>query len=381
MYLAMLKKDLKQFFRSKFNVIILLIFPIILITTLAVGLKSIMSGSNIFHENENEIVYYNIIGESPYESSFLEFTKTLDDNIHINFKEISDLNIVKEDINNYKALAYVEFNGEDIKYYSSESGEKTEGKIFKEIFNSFLSGYGTYKTIESFDKNAFNNFVANKYDSYVKQEVLNDKKELGAGEFYTFAELALIIMFLGQTIGEVTFKEKQLRTVNRIVMSKGNHFKMMLSKISLGVIIGTLQTLLVYLYTSLVLKINWGENTIKFIALFIVFSLFVSVVGAVIGALAKTEGVVSGGLNIFAFLAGALGGCFTPLSMIISIPIINKLVYISPVYWISTATSTMICGFETIAYIIALAIPIILALIFLFIYFIAVKRKGGLISV
>lgn len=379
MYLAILKKDLKQFFRGKVNIIILLIFPIILITTLSVGLESIMDGGHVFEDEST--VYYTISEKSPYKKGFLEFRKAVDESINIKFKEAKNLNEIKEKVDNYEALAYIEFNGEEIEYYESDKGVKLEGRIFKEVFNSFLKECGTYETIGNFNKEAFSSFVQSKYSSFVEEESLNGAKKLTAGEFYTFAELALIIAFLGQTIGELTFKEKRLTTVNRIVISKASHLIMMLSKISLGVIIGTVQTLLVYGYTSLVLKIDWGENTIKFIILFIIFALFMSVSGAVIGALAKTEGIASGILNVFSFIWGALGGCFTPLAMIISIPIINKLVYLSPIYWISTATSTMICGFNTVAYTVAIIIPIGLSIIFLSVYFIKRNNKGGIINV
>lgn len=376
MYLAMLKKDFKQFFRSKINVIILIIFPIVLITTLSIGLKDMINGESIFKEGDKDIVYYTMDERSKYKEGFLEFTKAVNESVKIQFKEVENLELVKGKVDNYEAIAYINFNGENIEYYSSENGEKTKGKIIKSIFESFLKEYGTYETIGTFNKEAFNSLVKNKYSSYVEEEKLTGAKALTAGDFYTFAELALIILFLGQTIGHLVYKEKELKTIDRIIISKSSNFLMMLSKISLGTLIATFQTILVYFYSSLILGVNWGENSIAFIILFIVFGAFASVVGAVVGILAENEGTVTGGLNIIIFVIGALGGCFTPLTMILSIPIISKLVYISPVYWISTATSTMISGFHSNAYYIAVAIPIILSLIFLGIYFIVTKKRG-----
>ncbi|MGL5416796.1 MAG: ABC transporter permease [Clostridium sp.] len=380
MYLAMLKKDLKQFFREKFNIIILIVFPIVLISTLSVGLQSMMDGGNVFKEDGEHVVYYSIEKDSPYKEGFLGFGQAMDESINVKFKEEKNFEDIKEKVDNNQALAYISFKGEEIEYYTSANGAKIEGRIFNEIFNSFLKEYGSYETIGTFNKAAFMNFVQNKYDTYVEEERINGAKKLTAGEFYTFAELALIISFLGLTIGEMTFKEKRLKTVNRIIMSKSSHLIMLLSKISLGVIIGTLQTLLVYGYTSLVLKVEWGENTVKFLVLFIIYSLFMSITGAVIGSLCKKEGMTSGILNIFSFVWGALGGCFTPLSMIISIPVLNKLVYLSPIYWITTATSTMICGFQTIAYKIAMGIPIVFSIIFLLVYFLKSRDKEAVIN-
>ena len=43
-----------------------------------------------------------------------------------------------------------------------------------------------------------------------------------------------------------------------ILLSKTNENMMIISKVTMGVIIGTMQTLLVYVYSSFVLKVNWG---------------------------------------------------------------------------------------------------------------------------
>lgn len=379
MYLAMLKKEFKQFFRTKVNIVMLIIFPIVLISTLAVGLKDMMDGESIFSGDIKDVVYYTMDDGNKYKEGFLEFSKAVSETVPIIFKVPTDIEKAKLEVDDYKSLAYLEFKGDKIDFYSSKKGMKTKVEIFKGVFDGFLREYATYETIGEFNKEAFADLVKAKFDSYVEMDS-NKGKSVSAAEFYTFAELALIILFLGQTIGEYTYKEKQLKTINRINMSKSNHLMMLLSKISLGTIMGAVQTFLVYGYTSLVLDVDWGENTIKFLILFIVFGAFASIVGAIVGALAKNEGVVAGGLNVAIFFIGTLGGTFTPLSMILTIPGFNKLVYLSPIYWITTSTSTMICGIQTDAYYIALIIPIVLSLIAIAIYCLITKKRGGIVN-
>ena len=56
MFFVMLKKELKMFFRSKGNVMMLFLFPIILITTLSLSLNKLMSAEvEIFGENDRNI--------------------------------------------------------------------------------------------------------------------------------------------------------------------------------------------------------------------------------------------------------------------------------------------------------------------------------------
>ena len=164
-------------------------------------------------------------------------------------------------------------------------------------------------------------------------------------------------------------------------MSMASERTMILSKVALGTIISILQIILVYIYTSLILKVNWGENTLKFILLFVVFGLFSSMLGAIVGIASKTDTATGGILNGATFVICALGGCYTTRAMITSVPVLNKLMYLSPIYWINTATSTMICGLESNLYLIAIIIPIVLSVLLLIFYSVVMKKRGGTIDV
>ena len=117
-----------------------------------------------------------------------------------------------------------------------------------------------------------------------------------------------------------------------ILLSKTNENMMIISKVTMGVIIGTMQTLLVYVYSSFVLKVNWGENALKYMLLYIALALFASMIGAIVGIVSKNDTAVSGILFVVTFAFSILGGCCSTREMITSIPFINKLAYISPIY-------------------------------------------------
>ena len=377
MFFVMLKKELKMFFRSKGNVIMLFLFPIILITTLSLSLKNIMSSeTEIFGENDKDsIVYYSVDENAKYKDGFFMFVDRIKKEINIKFKEVEDLDKVKDKIDDDKAIAYVSLYKSNFDIYTSKNGDTTKSKIFKSMIESLFNKYGTYETIEKLNEKSVNNVIKSTYDKYVVSENINGKKTVTSAEYYTFAELALIILNVSTVIGELVYKEKQLNTINRIKMSKVSERTMIFSKIALGIIISILQIILVYIYTTLILKVNWGENTLKFILLFIVFGLFSSMLGAIVGISCKTDTAVAGILNGIMYLICILGGCFSTRLMITKVPILNKLMYLSPIYWINTAINTMICGLDTNLYLVAIMIPIILSFL-LFSYSEIIKRRG-----
>lgn len=380
MYLAILKKEIKQFLRSKGNIVMLFVFPVILITTLSVGLKDMMSNmEGIFgKESKTSKVYYSLEDESEYKEGFLAFKKGVEDNINIKFEETSSIDNVIDDVDSHEALAYIDIKKNGFELYSSKNGESTQGKIFRNIFESSLNRYAAYGAIEEYNPEAFKNLIQSKYDDYVEKDSEYKSRDVSSSEYYTFAELALIILYIAPIVGESVYKENQLKTINRIRLSKVNESILICAKVSLGLLIGVAQTLLVYAYSSTVLGVNWGENALKFIILFVALAIFASVVGVIIGLLAKKDTTVNSILQVAIVIICAFGGCYTPLSMIISIPVLSKLVYLSPIYWINVATSSMVLGFESSAYMIALAIPIVISIVGVIAYLAIMRKKVGI---
>lgn len=379
MFLAMLKKEFKQVLRAKKTFIFLFIFPIVLITTLSVGLKNILTSGDIFGSgDEYSKVYYTIDDNSKYKQGFLEFKEGVEEAVNIKFEETSALDKVKDQVDKYDALAHIEVNDTGFKFYSSKNGEKVKVKIFASIFESILNEYATYETIGEYNPKAFANLVANKYDEYVVKKDVSGVRDITSSEYFTFAELALIIFYVSSTVGESVYKENYLTTINRIRLSKVTESSLIGVKVLVGIVISILQTLLIYVYSSKVLDVNWGENTFKFMSMFLAFGIFASVIGAIIGLMAKNDSTVSGVLSIITIVICFLGGCYAPLSMVIGMSPINKLIYLSPIYWINTAISSMLCGIESNAYFIALGVPLGLSVLCLLAYLGILRNKGGL---
>ena len=295
---------------------------------------------------------------SKYNHGFLDFKQGVEEAVNIKFEETSSLDKVQDEVDKYDALAHIEVTDTGYKFYSSKNGEKMTGKIFESIFKSILNEYASYETIAEYNPKAFSNLVKDKYDDYVVKKDVSGVRDITSSEYYTFAELALIIFYVAGIVGETVYNENYLTTINRIRLSKAKESAFIGAKILAGVIISALQILVVYAYSSTVLDVNWGENTFKFMAMFLAFGIFASVIGCTLGLMAKNQNAVSGILNVVTIVICFLGGCYVPLHMIIGISPINKLVYLSPIYWINTAISSMLCGIESNAFMIALGAAI-----------------------
>ncbi|ADL52488.1 ABC transporter permease [Clostridium cellulovorans] len=380
MFLAMIKKEIKQLLRTRKTLVTMFVFPIVLITTLSLGLKNMMSSGDIFGSGEKYSKVYYTIDDEKYKEGFFHFKEAIEGSVNIKFDETSSLDEVKDEVDQYDALVYIDVKSDGFDIYSSKNGESMKTKIFRSIFESLLNEYAVYDTVGQYNPKAFEKFVENKYDEYVVKKDVGGVRDITSAEYYTFAELALIILYVATMISESVYKEKQLTTINRIRLSKTKETALVGAKVLVGIIIAILQTALVYVYSSFVLDVNWGEHTLKFISMFLAFGIFASVIGAIAGILAKNDTTAAGILNAITIVTCFLGGAYTPVSTLVGMAGVNKLMYLSPIYWINTAISSLLCGIESNAYIIALAVPLGLSTVCLIMYFGVLRNKGGIVN-
>lgn len=379
MFVSLLKKEFLQFIRNKANLVMLFVFPIVLITTLSFGLEDMMnSSSKIFEKGDKDsTVYYYIDKNCDYEEGFNTFKKEISKSINVDFKEKKLTKSIKKKIDNYDAIIHINVSNDGFKVYSSSKGDSTKSKILKGVFESLVNQIASYQTIYKNNPQAFQNLIDKNVNSIVDEN--KDLRNESSSEYYTFAELGLIILYIATIVSESVSNENKFTTINRLRLSKLRESYILLAKVFMGVLIGIVQTLLVYVYSTNVLNVNWGDNTLKFMAIYIALSFFASMLGALVGICSKTEGSASGGiLNGLIIFFCAFGGCYTPLFLIISSPTMEYIAKISPLYWINTATSSMICGIDTSSYIVAVVYPIVFSIVALILYLIINKSKGGI---
>ncbi|MDU1312873.1 MAG: ABC transporter permease [Clostridium septicum] len=372
--LLMINKEVKQFFRYKGNVIMLFIFPLVLITCLVFALKGVMGGElNIFKDTK---VLYKVEEKSKYYHGFEIFKNKFNKISSVEFKEVGNTDQAKALVDERQAIGYISINEEGYNFYRRKSGETTAGKIFRGVFEQTLANYSLVDTILEEDPTRLQEVLKEESNKYVSEGSIGGKG-ITSFEYYTFAELALIILYISITIAYSVYEENKLTTINRIRISKSNDFQLIFSKGIVGIIIAILQIVEVYIFSTFILNVEWGDKLPIMVLVLISLSIFSSVIGIIVGLLARDSKNINGILNSSIIVICMLGGCYAPLSMIKSIPILSSLVKVSPVYWANTALISLNTGVDNNSGLTSILVSLILSLVLVLSYFFIRKIKGG----
>lgn len=372
MFISMVIKELKLFSRNKGSLVMMFAFPIILITILGFALESMM-GSDINFFDDSKVIY--IIEDSKYEAGFNIFKETMEDEFDgLIFEETKDIEESKKLVLDNKAMCFISITNDGYSYFRNEKGESQNSKIFRSIFEGVINKYALIDVVMKNDPAIISSITKDEADKYTDEITVGNRTIISI-DYYTFAELALIILYVSAIVGESVVNEKKLGTFNRISLSNASTLKLILSKISLGLIIVSIQILVVYFYSTIVLKAHWGENYLYMIFNLLCLGIFSSVLGVVVGMIIKDGKTLNGILNIIIVIMCLFGGSYTPLSMVKSIPVLGDIAIISPVYWINSSLISLSTGVTDTYSKVAISITLGLSFILVFIYLIYSKTK------
>lgn len=174
------------------------------------------------------------------------------------------------------------------------------------------------------------------------------------------------------------YKDRFLHTMTRLKVSNTNRFNILASKIALGIIIGLMQTLVVYIVSTKLLHVNWGDNLTYIMLVLISFIIFSSVLGIFISMIFHNQKTAYTVNNILIIIMGFLGGSYVPICLVKSSKITSFLCNIMPNYWANIALLGLHYNMETKYYIISILISLSLSLIMLIVgNFISKQRVGG----
>lgn len=379
MFFYLLKKEIMQFSRDKGNVIMMFIFPILLITVLGYALDSIMSSSyDIFEDGK---VYYYVQDESDYEEGFKEFAKGFEKDFEdVKFIETKNISKAKADVNQNTAYGLITIDKDGFEYYRNPNGEKSGAKIFREIFEGIINDYSLINLVVDTNPMMINEIINEKAKEYTESNKVGEHP-ISSIDYYTFAELCLIILYVATIVGQSVIREKEIKTINRINISKSGKVKVLLSKLTLGMIIGIIQIGTVYVYSTKVLDANWGENLLPMMINLICFTLFATMLGMGLGTFTKDGKVLSGILSPLIIIICLLGGAYMPLSALKAIPGFSTFIQISPMYWINSALISISTGINDVYSKVAIGICLSFSLLIFILILIKEKKQGGDLSV
>ena len=329
-------KEFKLFFRSKGNVLFILLFPLILIGIMSYALNSMIGGNAGVSIDKGKILY---IAEEENENyqRFVMFEEMMKKDGTVEFERLSpsEASDGKKKVDKQKAYALITVTDSGFDYYRSPYNEPYAAQVIRSYFEqiSVLSPEAAAA-------------AAAPDLSGVKYESVNVKK-IDSKTYYTIVELTFMIIYIAMIVGKSVFMEKELETNNRIVLAGSGMVNVILSKIVLGTVLGIVQTLIVYVFSRLVLRVEWGSKFLLMMLLLVLLSATVSAMGAALGAMVKNKVIISNTVLALAILFGLFGGMFTPIPYLESNKVIGFMMKCTPLYWVNKGMISLQQGIIT----------------------------------
>ena len=376
--LTLIKKEVKAFFRSKSDVIVMLIFPVILIFVMGKSLNNLMSvEKNIF---DNKVIYYRINAQINNEKElqlFYDFMINFEKSTNVNFVENNNYKKATNDVNNNKAICFMDIYDNNINYFRNEKKESTESTMFRNLYEQYMRKYSFLQTMSKSNPEQMTDLSNYYIKILLKDEGINEE-EVNSYTYYTFAELTLIILYISTITSISMYKERFLHTMTRLKVSNTNKFNILISKIALGIIIGLMQIFLVYIVSTKLLYVDWGENLIYIMMVLISLIIFSSVLGIFISMIFSDQKTAYTINNILIIIMGFLGGSYVPICLVKSVRITSFICNIMPSYWANIAILGLSYNIETKYYIISIFISLSLSVLMLILgNFISRQKVGG----
>ncbi|MCY6369648.1 ABC transporter permease [Clostridium ganghwense] len=359
--LNIITKEVKQNFRNKRTLAIMILFPVILIVILGTAFSKSMSNDIKLGEIK---VLYTVQGEGNIGETFKELQKELKD-YNVGFKETENIERAKSSVqdSNYSCYLLIDENNKDIKIY--KNNRYYLGASFVEgILNTFVQRYNVINEIKEKNPGVLEEVAKGSEKKYTRVQSLNEKKEPRAIDYYGVTMTTLIILYSAFTGAYGMIGEKNRKTEARIIAAPITKKEIFMGK-TLGTLVVTIfQISIVIIFSKYVIGVNWGNN-IGMLLLVIGSEIIMAVsMGIGVAFLTKTEAAMSGILNFLIPITVFLGGGYVPLEEFNS-EILNTISNFSPVRWVNSSILNIVFRNNYEKVIPAITINLVIAVIFL----------------
>jgi ABC-2 type transport system permease protein len=355
-------KEIKQSFRDKKNMSMMILFPIILIIVLGSALKSAFSG-NLTIETPKVLYKIESTSQSAKElkANFIDKGKEF----NIEFEEAEDIDKAKESLTGKGDYAcIIEMKEENkILIYKNDKRNLSAGLV-EIMLSTYVQKYNSVAEIVKVNPKAVGEIISDNNAEYTQISSVNETRKPSSTDYYAVTMLTLIIMYGASTGLYGVARERSSKTRDRILSGPVKKYEFLIGKTLGGIVVTTLQVIIVIVVSKYALKTNWGDDI--FTILLTVISLIVMSIsmGVGLGFIFKKANVASGILNfaipVMAFLAGAY----------ISVDQFqNKtfqlITYLSPVRWTNKAVFGVIYNSDYSKVIPAIAINLAISVVFI----------------
>jgi ABC-2 type transport system permease protein len=366
-------KEVKQSFRDKKNMRMMILFPIVLILVIGSALSSAFSNNLTIKTPK---VFYRIESNSEealqLKNNFIDKGKEF----NIEFMEAESSDKAKDAlINGSDYACFLEVKEENkIVLYKNDREEMSAGLV-ESILETFVQKYNTVAEIAKVNPRIVSDIVSNNNADFTEIVSVNKTRKPTSMDYYAVTMLTLIIMYGANTGLYGIAGERSSKTRDRILIGPVKRYEFLTGKTLGGIFVTALQVLVVIAFSKYILKTNWGDDI--FTVFLTVLSLIVMSIsfGVGLGFIFKKTNVASGILNfaipIMAFLAGA----YVAIDGIEN-KVFQTITYLSPIRWTNKAIFGVIYNSDYSKVIPAIIINLAISVVFIAICSVLFRREN-----
>lgn len=366
-------KEVKQVFRDKITLSLIVMLPIVLIFILGMALsKTFTSDEKI---TKVEAIYINEdTGELG--KSFDNFIKNME-SINVSFKKVEDVNEGKKSIKNNKYDCLIEINKgyKEIKIYKN-SEINFKGDLVESVLRSYVNRYNVVNEVAKINPVYVKKILSQgNNQNYVNIQSLNKKKTPTSVGYYAVTMLTLAIMYASLSASNSITLEKVRKTWNRVIASPIKKYQLFVGK-TLGQFLSiVIQMTVIIVASKLLLNAYWGEDIFSVYLIILSEAFFTISLGIGIGFITKSPEIAPGILSAIIPFMIFMGGGYFPINTIDN-NILQGIANVSPIKWVNDALFKIIYANDYSYMGIAIAINMVAGLIFLMISVNAMRKES-----
>lgn len=372
----LIEMEIKEFFKNKIYVIAIFIFPLIFIIIMGTALDEHMSmNNNIFRD---KIIYYRISNsDDKHLKFFYNFMVEFEKKTNVSFIQVDKNEVAMKSVNNNKAISFIDLNEDNYKYFRNENKESSESKVFRNVLEQYYKKYNLLGGLGENNYTELEKIINNQISISLKSKNIS-QEEVNSFTYYTFTQLTLIILYIPIIMSISIYKDKNLQRTSRLKKLKFNNINILISKVVLGLVIGILQILIIYLVSIRFFYVNWGKNLLAMFVVLVTLIIFSSILGIFIFTMCSKQKTTIMISNILIIAMGFLGGAYAPIGLLKSSSVTSFLSKISPTYWSNISLISLSQGVDANYHVISIAFSMVISiLLLLIIYFLMSKEKAG----
>ena len=359
--ISIIIKEIKHNFRDRKSMVMMILFPIALIVVISAAFSSSFSSSIDIGTPK---VLYSIEGSGVasdnFKTGFIEKGK----DFKIEFTKMNDMDSAKKKLVSKEYDAIIEMKSDNkIEFYKSNV-ESLRAGVVESILSTYVQEFNVIIDVCKVNPGIINSLIRDNNNNYSTIISVNKSSQPSSLDYYTIAEIALIIMYAGMAGLFGIASEKNSKTRDRILISPVRKYEFLIGK-TIGGVIGTiLQIAIVILFSKYVLKANWGNDIFTVLLIFISQIIMAISIGVGLGFIFKNENVANGILNFMIPVIVFLGGSYMPVDGFGS-KTFQAITYLSPVRWVNRSIFDVIYNNDYSKVPFAILINLGIAVIFL----------------